>query len=146
MNLPGREPALPDSPMPSQTGPQSTPALPARRRFFRAAWLIPLIVGALALTLGLVARYLWIEPREMGLACAALPPPWWCGPRVAAVYVHQYNGWGLTALIAGLIALVFRIYWLALVGLAVGLIGLVLYNAGLAAVGLLAALLLILRR
>jgi hypothetical protein len=145
MNFPP-EPTLPDSLMPSQTGPQSTPALSARRRFFRAAWLVPLIVGALALALGLVARYLWIEPREMGLACAALPPPWWCGPRVATVYVHQYNGWGLAALAAGLLALVFRIYWLALVGLAVGLIGLVLYNAGLAAVGLVAALLLILRR
>jgi hypothetical protein len=65
---------------------------------------------------------------------------------MAAVAVHQYNGWGLVALAAGLIALVFRIYWLALVGLAIGLIGLVLYNAGLAAVGLLAALLLIVRR
>jgi len=146
MNFPVRKPAPPDLPMPSQTGPQSTPALPARRRFFRAAWLVPLVVGALALALGLVARYLWIEPREMGLACAALPPPWWCGPRLAAVTVHQYNGWGLTALAVGLMALIFRVYWLALVGLAIGLIGLVLYNAGLAAVGLLAALLLIVRR
>ncbi|MES1151035.1 MAG: hypothetical protein ABUL54_04000 [Dongia sp.] len=132
--------------MPSPTGPQSTPALPAPRRFFRAAWLAPLIVGALALALGLVARYLWIEPREMGLACADIPTPWWCGPRVAAVYVHQYNGWGLAALAAGLIALFSRAYWLALVGLAAGLMGLVLYNAGLAAVGLLAALLVIVRR
>jgi hypothetical protein len=117
-----------------------------RRRFFRAAWLVPLAVGAVALSLGLAGRYLWIEPREMGLACADLPTPWWCAPRVAAVQVHQWNGWGLTALIAGLIALFFRVYWLALVALAAGLIGLVLYNAGLAAVGLLAALLLILRR
>jgi hypothetical protein len=132
--------------MPNPTESHSTPALPARRRFFRSGWVTPLIVGVLALTLGLVARYLWIEPREMGLACAALPAPWWCGPRVAAVTVHQYNGWGLGALAAGLLALTFRIYWLALVGLAIGLIGLVLYNAGLAAVGLLAALLLILRR
>jgi hypothetical protein len=132
--------------MPSPTEMHPTPALPARRRFFRAVWLAPLIVGALALTLGLVARYAWIEPREMGLACADLPTPWWCGPRVAAVYVHQYNGWGLIALVAGLIALLFRVYWLALVGLAIGLMGLVLYNAGLAAVGLLSALLVIVRR
>lgn len=132
--------------MPSPTGSQSTPALPARRRFFRAAWLVPVIVGALALTLGLVMRYLWIEPREMGLACADIPTPWWCGPRVAAVQVHQWNGWGLTALVAGLAALFFRVYWLALIAMAAGLMGLVLYNAGLAAVGLLAALLLIVRR
>jgi hypothetical protein len=132
--------------MPGQTRPQSTPALPARRRFFRADWMVPLIVGALALTLGLVARYLWIEPREMGLLCADVPTPWWCGPRLAAVYVHQYNGWGLAALAAGLIALTFRVYWLALAGMAIGLMGLVLYNAGLAAVGLLAALLVVMRR
>jgi hypothetical protein len=108
--------------------------------------MLPVAVGTAALALGLAGRYLWIEPREMGLACADLPPPWWCAPRVAAVQVHQWNGWGLGALVAGLIALIFRIYWLALVALAVGLIGLVLYNAGLAAVGLLAALLLIVRR
>jgi hypothetical protein len=107
---------------------------------------VPVIVGALALTLGLVMRYLWIEPREMGLACADIPTPWWCGPRVAAVQVHQWNGWGLTALVAGLAALFFRVYWLALIAMAAGLMGLVLYNAGLAAVGLLAALLLIVRR
>jgi hypothetical protein len=131
--------------------PDSTPSLPARRRsfwrlFFRADWLVPLILGAAALGLALVARYLWIEPREMGLACAAVPPPWWCAPRLMAVTVHQWNGWGLTALIAGILALLFRVYWLALIGLVAGLMGLVLYNAGLAAVGLLAALMLIVRR
>src|SRR3569623_1723337 len=121
---PPREPDPPGSSMPGQTRLQSTPALPVRRRSFRAAWLVPLIVAALALTLGLVARYLWIEPREMGLACADVPTPWWCGPRLAAVYVHQYNGWGLAALAVGLIALTVRVYWLAVVGLAVGLMGL----------------------
>jgi hypothetical protein len=145
MNPPGNR-TRPTHPMPGQTRPHSTPALPARRRFFRAAWLVPLSVGGLALTLGLVTRYLWIEPREMGLYCADVPTPWWCAPRLAAVYVHQYNGWGLAALAAGLIALTFRVYWLALVGMAIGLMGLVLYNAGLAAVGLLAALLVVLRR
>ena len=131
--------------------PNSTPRLPAQRRSFwrgrfRAAWLVPLLLGGAALGLALVARYLWIEPREMGLACAALPPPWWCAPRLAAVTVHQWNGWGLTALVAGTAALLFRVYWLALIGLVAGLMGLVLYNAGLAAVGLLAALLFIIRR
>jgi hypothetical protein len=132
--------------MPSQTGSQSIPPPPGRRRFFRAAWLTPLIVGAVALGIGLAGRYLWIEPREMGLACSDLPPPWWCASREAAVHIHEWNGWGLASLLAGIIALIFRVYWLALVALAVGLMGLVLYNAGLAAVGLLAALILIVRR
>lgn len=117
-----------------------------RRRSAWKDWLVPVVLGGAALGLALVARFLWIEPSTMGLACAALPPPWWCGPRTAVILVHQYNGWGLVALGSGLLALLFRWYPLALLGLAVGLFGLVLYNAGLAAVGLLAALLLIIRR
>ena len=62
------------------------------------------------------------------------------------VRIHQVDGWGIAALAAGLIGLIGRWTWLALVALVVGLIGLVLYNTGLAAVGLLAALLLIVRR
>lgn len=124
----------------------SSTRLPGRRRSARNAWLLPAVLAAATLGLALVLRYLWIEPSEMGLACAALPPPWWCGPRVAVILVHQWNGWGLTALAAGLIALLFRWYPLALLGLVAGLFGLVLYNAGLAAVGLLASILLLLRR
>ena len=110
------------------------------------AWLVPLILGGIALTLALVTRYLWIESTENGLACAALPPPWWCEPRYLLIRIHQENGWGLVALGAGLLGLLTRWYWLALVALGVGLIGLVLYNTGLAAVGLLAGLLVIVRR
>jgi hypothetical protein len=110
------------------------------------AWLLPLILGGIALTLALVTRYVWIESTEIGLACSALPPPWWCEPRYLVIRTHQLDGWGLVALAAGLISLVTRWYPLALVALVVGLIGLVLYNTGLAAVGLLAGLLLIVRR
>jgi hypothetical protein len=110
------------------------------------AWLVPVVLGGFALGLALVARFLWIEPSTMGLACAPVPPPWWCSPRTGVILVHQYDGWGLVALGSGLLALIFRWYPMALLGLASGLIGLVLYNAGLAAVGLLAALLLIIRR
>lgn len=111
-----------------------------------AALVLPVILGAVALGLALVARFLWIEPSTMGLACAPVPPPWWCSPRTGVILVHQFNGWGLVALVSGLLALVLRWYPMALLGLASGLVGLVLYNAGLAAVGLLAAVLLIIRR
>ena len=126
--------------------PHSSTALPPRRSFRHRSWLTPLLLGAAALGLALAARFLWIEPKEMGLACLPDPPPWWCTPRLWVVYVHQYNGWGIVALATGIVALVARWYPLALVGLAAGLVGLVLYNAGLAAVGLIASLLLILRR
>ncbi len=128
--------------------PQSTTLLEDRRRPGSTwkAWLVPLILGSIALTLALVTRYVWIESTEIGLTCSALPPPWWCEVRLVVIRIHQLDGWGLVALGAGLISLVARWYWLALVALVVGLIGLVLYNTGLAAVGLLAGLLLIVRR
>ena len=132
--------------------PQSSTSLPhmgpptGRRAFRHRNWLVPLVLGGAALGLALVARFLWIEPTEMGLACAPVPPPWWCAPRAGVILVHQFNGWGLAALGCGLAGLLFRWYPLALVALAAGLVGLVLYNAGLAAVGVLAALLLIIRR
>jgi hypothetical protein len=129
--------------------PNSTTLLEDSRRrqgSGRKAWLVPLILGTVALTLALVIRYVWIESTEIGLSCAATPAPWWCEPRYLIIRFHQENGWGLIALAAGLIGLAARWYWLALVALVIGLLGLVLYNTGLAAVGLLAGLLLILRR
>jgi hypothetical protein len=128
--------------------PNSTTLLEDSRRHGSAwkAWLVPLILGGVALGLALVTRYVWIESTEIGLSCAAAPAPWWCGPRFVVIRIHQLDGWGLVALAAGVISLLTRRYWLALVALAVGLIGLVLYNTGLAAVGLLAGLLLIVRR
>jgi hypothetical protein len=128
--------------------PNSTTLLADNRRrgSLWAAWLVPLILGGLALGLALVTRYVWIESTEIGLRCAAAPAPWWCEPRYLVIRFHQENGWGLIALAAGLISLLTRWYWLALVALVIGLIGLVLYNTGLAAVGLLAGLLLIIRR
>ena len=102
--------------------------------------------GAVILAVAFATRYLWIEPSAMGLACAAVPPPWWCAPRTAIILVHQYNGWGLAALAGGLSTLLFRWRWAAVIGLGAGLMGLVLYNTGLAAVGVLFTLLRLLRR
>jgi hypothetical protein len=128
--------------------PNSTTLLEHSRRRGSVwkAWLVPLILGGAALALALVTRYVWIESTEIGLSCAAVPAPWWCEPRFVIIRIHQLDGWGIAALAAGVISLLTRWYWLALVALVVGLIGLVLYNTGLAAVGLLAGLLLILRR
>ena len=108
-------------------------------------WKTWLVFGAVVLGAAFAARYLWIEPSTMGLACAALPPPQWCGWREQAILVHQANGWGLAALAGGIAAVIFRWRWTVALGLAAGLAGLVLYNAGLAAVGLLLALLRLLR-
>jgi hypothetical protein len=108
-------------------------------------WRLWLIFGVVVLGLAFIARYLWIEPSTMGLACAALPTPQWCRWREGVILIHQANGWGLAALAGGIAAIVLRWRWTVALGLAAGLIGLVLYNAGLAAVGLLLALLRLLR-
>ena len=135
------------TPIPSEPMPHSTTLPPEGRRHAAwKAWLVPLILGGVALGLALVTRYVWIESTEIGLSCAAMPPPWWCEARLVVIRIHQENGWGLVALGTGLISLLTRWYPLALFALAVGLFGLVLYNTGLAAVGLLAALILIIRR
>jgi hypothetical protein len=137
------------SPTPDRTKmPNSTTLLADRRRHGSGwkAWVVPLILGGVALALALVIRYVWIESTEIGLSCAATPAPWWCEPRYLIIRFHQENGWGLITLAAGLISLLARWYRLALVALVFGMLGLVLYNTGLAAVGLLMALLLILRR
>lgn len=107
-----------------------------------AVWIV---CAAGILALAFVLRYLWIEPSAMGLACAALPPPWWCAPRRSIILVHQHDGWGLVALAGGIVTLLFRWRWAAALGLTGGLLGLVLYNTGLAAVGLLLVLLRLLR-
>ena len=128
--------------------PNSTTLLEDNRRHGSAwkAWLVPLILGGVALGLALVTRYVWIESTEIGLYCGGASPPLWCELRYVVIRIHQENGWGLVTLAAGVLSLLTRWYWLALVALVVGLIGLVLYNTGLAAVGLLAGLLLIARR
>lgn len=108
-------------------------------------WWGWLIFGVVVLGLAFAARYLWIEPSTMGLACAALPPPQWCAWRQDVILIHQANGWGLAALAGGIAAIVIRWRWMVAIGLGAGLVGLVLYNTGLAAVGLLLALLRLLR-
>jgi hypothetical protein len=111
----------------------------------RPSIVVWIVCAAAILALAFVIRFLWIEQTEIGLACAAVPAPWWCLPRTAIIHVHQYNGWGLAALCGGIAALLFRWRWAAILGLAAGLLGLVLYNTGLAAVGLLLTLLRLLR-
>ena len=108
-------------------------------------WPAWVIFGGGVLCFAFAARYLWIEPSTMGLACAAASPPQWCGWRQDAILIHQANGWGLAALVGGFIGLLFRWRWAVTLGLGAGLLGLVLYNTGLAAVGLLLALLRLIR-
>ena len=127
--------------------PNSTTLLPENRHGATwKAWLVPVILGGAALGVALVTRSVWIESTEIGLACAALPPPWWCELRYLIIMTHQHDGWGLVALAAGILALLTRWYPVALLALVAGMIGLVLYNTGLAAVGLLAGLFPLLRR
>ncbi len=115
----GPTPARPDG----ISMPQSTTLLEDSRRRGSAwkAWLVPLILGGIALTLALVTRYVWIKSTEIGLSCAARAAALVVRGRAwSMIRIHQLDGWGLVALGAGLISLVTRWYWLALVALVVG--------------------------
>jgi hypothetical protein len=107
----------------------------------------PWILAALAvLALAMVVRFLVIEPRGIGIACLSAPVPWWCGPRDVVVAISRRGGWGMAALLAGILALITGWRPLAMTAFALGLWGIVLYNAGAAAFGLIFGLLKLVRR
>lgn len=111
------------------------------------ATIRPWILAALAvLALAMAVRFLVIEPRGIGIACLSAPSPWWCSPRDVVVAISRGGGWGVAALLAGILGLVTGWRPLAVVAFVLGLWGVVLYNAGAAAFGLIFGLLKLVRR
>lgn len=103
-------------------------------------------VAAAVLALAMAVRFLVIEPREMGLACVETERPWWCASRDLLVLISIEGVWGLTALGAGAVAVVFRSRGPAWLAFGAGLAGLLLYNAASAAAGFLLGVIALLRR
>lgn len=103
-------------------------------------------VAVVVLAVAMAVRFLLIEPRDMGLACVEAERPWWCSPRDLLVMISVNEVWGLTALGAGAVALVFRSREPAWLAFGTGLAGLLLYNAGTAAAGFLLGVIALLRR
>ena len=108
--------------------------------------VVAIAAGLGVLALAMAIRYSLIEPRDMGLACVAVSPPWWCGPRALLVLASTHSVWGLAAIVAGAAGLALRWRWAAMVAFGAGLAGLVLYDAGTAGPGFLLGLIALLRR
>ncbi len=97
--------------------------------------------GALALGLGLVIRYGFIQSREIGQICIAAAPPGWCSLTHLLWAVSHYSIWGIPALIAALLGFLRDSKTALFIALLFSLIGLGLYNSDIASLALVITLL-----
>jgi hypothetical protein len=86
-------------------------------------WLLLLAVALAAAWL----RYGLIESAAMGQQCGAGQGPWWCSWRQALVLGFLHNVYGIAALIATALALLWKRPWPAWLAAALGVFALELY-------------------
>ena len=86
-------------------------------------WLLLLLVALLAACL----RYGVIEPATMAQQCGAGHAPWWCRWRQWLVLGFLHDVYGIAALLATALALLWKRAWLAWLAAALGVIALQLY-------------------
>ena len=107
--------------------------------------LWPTLAVALALAAALALRFYVVEPRDIGFACQAAVPPWWCDIRRALVLTFQWGGLGGLALALGVLGFINRARGAAIAALVLGVLALTLYNPETGAVGFLLGMLRTLR-
>jgi len=92
---------------------------------FRTAvpWAVIVVVALLASVL----RYGFIEPSHIAHACEAQTVPWWCGPRNVIVQGFLDYGYGYAAVLAALLAVVWRHTFSAVLAVCLGAFALQLY-------------------
>ncbi len=86
-------------------------------------WLLLLLVALLAACL----RYGVIEPATMAQRCGGGHAPWWCRWRQWLVLGFLHDVYGIAALAATALALLWKRAWLAWLAAALGIIALQLY-------------------
>jgi hypothetical protein len=118
---------------------------PSARAASHSVPLWPTLWVALALAAALALRFTVVEPREIGFACQALVPPWWCGVRQVLVLTFQWGAIGGLALVLGALGLINRSRGAALAAMILGAAALTLYNPETGAVGFLLGMLRALR-
>lgn len=102
--------------------------------------------AAAGIAFGIAYRYLVVQQHWIGHICDAGGGPWWCHARQAIILFFQSSGFGIVALIAGLVALFLRYRSMTMLALFAGGAGLVLYNAETAGIGFVLGLIAALRR
>lgn len=105
-------------------------------------WLLLLAVALGAAWL----RYGLIEPSDMGQRCGGIDNPMWCAWRQLLVLGFLHNVYGIAALLATALALLWKRPWTAWLAAAFGVFALVLYCFQCGALALLIGCLCLLRR
>jgi hypothetical protein len=106
--------------------------------------LFIVLVATVAGAVGYVLRYRWVEPDFLGALCRSSEAAWWCPLRTALIVATETNALGITALSAGIVALLATgraALAASLAAAGIGGAGLFLYNTTLAAAGVLLAML-----
>lgn len=104
-------------------------------------WLLLLVVALAAAWL----RYGLIESAAIGQQCSGGHGPWWCGWRLALVLGFLHNVYGIAALVATALALLWKRAWPAWLAAALGVFALELYCVEAGALALLVGSLRLLR-
>lgn len=99
------------------------------------------LAGAIALSVGLFARYGFVQSREIGQICIAAIRPDWCILTHYIWTVSHYSVWGVPALIAAFYGFFSGARWALLVAFTLSLLGLALYDSEIASLALIVTLL-----
>jgi hypothetical protein len=86
-------------------------------------WLLLIVVGVFSAAL----RYGVVEPSAVVQLCESGHGPWWCNARQAIVVGFLNNGFGIAALIAAALALLWKQPWAAWLAAAFGAFALEMY-------------------
>jgi hypothetical protein len=111
--------------MTSTPAPAARPDRPAPTPWSRQAlpWLLLIAVGLIAIAL----RYELIEPSTIVQLCDGGQGPGWCRFRHALVQGFLGNGYGIAALVAAALSLIWKQPWAAWLAAALGVFALELY-------------------
>ena len=104
-------------------------------------WLLLLAVALAAAWL----RYGLIESSAIGQQCGGGQAPWWCDWRQALVLGFLHNVYGIAALVATALALLWKRTWVAWLAAALGVFALEMYCVEAGALALLVGSLRLLR-
>lgn len=107
---------------------------PYRPSVFAASACV--IAGATALGLAAYMRYGLVEPSSVGLVCDAGAMTSTCVIRRVFIGIFVWNGFGLAAVVATVLAIVRPSALLVGFALVFGGLGVILYNTGLSALAL----------
>ncbi|QWT19945.1 hypothetical protein KPL74_19625 [Bacillus sp. NP157] len=89
--------------------------------------ILPWAVIIAAAAAAALLRFQFIEPQHMQHACEGGVAPWWCGTRELVVQGFLSYGYGYAAIVAALVAIVWRSAAVATLAACIGMFALQLY-------------------